>query len=113
MATNPRSTPARIRGAIFETAGSIELKVKVSERTGVKAYGFAFAGAPVPMSQGQGKFFTTPSGEKLLEWVMVGDPGGTMKVTVTRDGTKVKEREKSTIPPPGTEGYDAFKIRVS
>lgn len=98
---------------LFGTASSIELRVKVSDKDGIRAYGFAFDGVAVPMSRGEGRFFAPAGQKKLLEWVMVGNPGGSMKVTVTRDGNVVAQRDKSTIPPPLGKGYDALEIEVS
>jgi len=105
--------PDHISAAMLGGGSSIELKIAVSDKSGVKAYGFAFDGAPVPMTNGQGKFFAPSGVEKLLEWVMIGDPNGTMKVIVTQNGTTVDERDKSTIPDGKTKGYDAFEIEVS
>ena len=107
------ATPAQVESLLFGTATSVELKVKVSDRAGVRSYGFAFDGAPVPMSNAQGTFLAPAGKKKLLEWVMRGDPGGTMKVVVSRDGTTIEERAKSTIEPPFGEGYDAFEIEVA
>lgn len=108
----PQRIPAHVESLIFGLVAGIELRVKVSEKDGIRQYGFSIDGAPVPMTGGQGKIHAPPGVKKLLEWVMVGNPGGSMKVTVTRDGTTVKER-KSTIPPPFGKGYDAFEIEVS
>ena len=110
--TSKRAIPDHVAAALIGADNSIELLVGVTDRDGVNAYGFAWGGAPVPMKGGKGKFFASPGVTKLLEWVMVGDPGGTMHVTVTRDGATVEEREKSTISPPGTKDYDAFEIKV-
>jgi hypothetical protein len=108
------SIPEHVFLAHFaELDSAVQLDVAVADRAGVKAYGFAFDGAPVPMSQGKGKFSAQSGQKKFLEWVMIGDPGGTMKVTVSRDGQAVKEREKSTIPDSGSKGYDAFEIEMS
>ena len=92
---------------------TLELRVEVSDRDRVNAYGFAFDGVPVPMSQGRGKFFAPLGQTRSLEWVMVGDPGGSMHVKVTRAGVVVKERVKSTIPDGSAKGYDAFDITVN
>lgn len=105
--------PPQVKAAHFNVDAGIELKIKVSERNGVQRYGFAYDGVAVPMRNGAGTFFATKDKEALLEWVMEGLPGGTMKVSVTRNGTAVKERDKSTIPAPYARGYDAFKLKVS
>jgi hypothetical protein len=104
--------PMRIANVLLGAASAVELAIKVSDRTGVKKYGFAYDGAPVAMSGGTGKFFVTPHDKKLLEWVMVGDPDGFMKVTVSRNGETIAERAKSTIPKPEIKGYDALEIEV-
>jgi hypothetical protein len=91
----------------------IQLVVSVSEKDGVKGYGFAYAGVPVPMNLGKGKFFAVKDKAGLLEWGMIGNPGGTMKVEVLRDGTAIKTRNKSEIVPPFDKGFDAFEILVS
>lgn len=104
--------PMRIASVLLGAASAVELTIKVSDRTGVKKYGFAYGGAPVAMSGGTGKFFATSHDKQLLEWVMVGDPDGFMKVTVSRIGETIAERAKSTIPKPETKGYDALEIEV-
>lgn len=91
----------------------VALLVTVSERNGIDAYNFAYAGVPVPMSSGRGTFYATKGRQGRLEWAMIGEGGGTMKVVVTRDGELVKQRDKSTIPNPGPGGFDAFQILVS
>jgi hypothetical protein len=109
----PRKPPKRVLLAMFSEHDDdgVEMQIEVSDRNGVNAYGFAYAGAPVPMSGGKGVFFASPTVEKLLEWVMVGNPGGYMKVVVKRGQTIVRQRDKSTIAPPYGEGYDAFKLK--
>lgn len=107
-----KAVPADVKSALFGVATSVELVVKVSDSS-VKAYSFAFDGVPVPMRGGRGAFFAQPDEKKLLKWVMLGDPGATMKVTVTRDGKTVKERAKSTITPPLGKGFDALEIEVA
>lgn len=91
----------------------VELVVKVSEKNGVKGYGFAYDGQAVPMSQGKGKFRAPKNQTKRLEWVMIGNPGGTMKVEVLRGTTVIQSRAASQIVPPLGEGLDAFNITVS
>lgn len=118
MASNESSkslklAPGRVARALAGTASTIELLVEVSDKNGIKGYGFAFVGVPVPMKSGKGVFHAPAGKKKLLEWVMVGEPNGYMKVTVTRGGAVVKERAKSTIPAPEREGYDAFEIEVA
>ena len=108
-----RAMPARVENVLSSTGGGIELHFKVSEKDGIQSYGFSYGGVPVPKSNDEGVFFAQAGISKKLEWGMVGNPGGSMKVTVTRDGTKIKEREKSTIPPPLGVGYDYFTITVS
>ena len=103
--------PARIVDALIGDSSSIELRVKV-ERNTVKAYGFSYDGWPVALRNNIGTFPVIPGEEKLLEWVMVGDGGATMKVTVTRNGKLVKERAESKIPLGYSKGYDAFQIKV-
>ena len=101
---------------MFHADGAVEMQAKVSDKAGIDAYGFAYGGVAVPMKNGSGKFFASATDESnLLEWVMIGDPGGTMKVVVTRisDGGTVAERDTSTIPPPKTKGYDALQIIVA
>ena len=101
---------------MFHADGAVEMQVKVSDKAGIQAYGFAYSGVAVPMKSGSGKFFASATDQNnLLEWVMIGDPGGTMKVVVTRvgDGGPVAERDTSTIPPPKTKGYDALQIVVA
>ncbi len=91
----------------------IILEVAVSDRHDIAAYGFAFDGKPVAMSGGKGVFKAFPDRKKLLEWVMLGEAGGTMKVEVLRDGVAIYTRDASTIPPPLAKGYDAFLVEVS
>ena len=91
----------------------VELQIKVSEKSGVKAYGFAYDGKAVIMNRGTGKFKAIKNQTKLLEWGMLGDPGGTMKVEVLRDKTAICTRAKSKIVPPFEQGLDAFEIKVS
>jgi len=109
----PKSPPTRIARTLFADAGGVELAVKVSSKSQIQAYGFAYGGAPVVMSSGQGSFFAIPGQKKLLEWVMVGAPGGNMNVKVTNGQQTVAERTKSTIPAGFGKGYDALDILVS
>jgi hypothetical protein len=104
---------SRARGMLArDPANEVELKVRVSGEDGIRSYGFAYEGVPIGMSHDQGTFRATQNRKGLLEWIMVGDPGGKMKVEVLRDGTAVKTRESSEIVPPEIEGYDAFEILV-
>jgi hypothetical protein len=104
---------SRARGArARDRANEIELEVRVSGEDGVRSYGFAYEGVPVGMSADRGRFRATKNRKGLLEWVMLGDPGGKMKVEVLREGTAIKTRESSEIVPPEIEGYDAFEILV-
>jgi hypothetical protein len=105
----PHGAPVHIAAAAFGVGATVELRVKVSAKAGVRAYGFAFGGAPVVMSNGQGRFFAPQGQAKRLEWVMVGEPGGTMQVTVTQDGAPLEDRQSKIAPPYG-KGYDAFDI---
>jgi metacaspase-1 len=93
--------------------GEVELEIRVSGKDGIRLYGFAYAGSPVGMSGDRGIFRAVRNERRLLEWVMVGDPGGKMKVEVLRDGTPIETRESSEIVPPEIEGYDAFEIDVA
>ena len=88
----------------------IALEVRVSAPEGIQAYGFAYGGKPVIMHGGEGQFVAVSGKSRLLEWGMVGEPGGHMTVEVLRDGAVIKKREKSEIVPPMTKGYDAFAI---
>lgn len=108
-----KTLPKRFAAVVSGAADGVELQVAVSELSGVRAYGFAYNGVAVPLHNGKGAFFARPNVEKLLEWVMVGDPGGTMKVVVSRGGQPIRTREKSTIAPPLGEGYDFFRLTVA
>lgn len=90
----------------------VELVVRVSNRdgNGVSGYGFAYAGKPVIMRQGKGEFTAIKGKSRLLEWGMIGEPGGWMTVEVLDGETVIKKREKSEIVPPFRKGYDAFAI---
>ena len=44
---------------------------------------------------------------------MEGNPGATMKVSVTRDGKIIRYRPASTIPAPLKKAWDRFDIEVS
>jgi hypothetical protein len=88
----------------------IEMKIEVSDLNGVKGYGFAFDGKPIVMSRRKGTFSTPQGEEKILEWIMKGNPSGTMKVVVSRADVAKYTRNTSTIAPPFGEGFDAFKI---
>lgn len=98
---------------LFDTASDILLKIKVTDPTGISQYGFAYAGVDVKMSLGEGQFNAKSGVEGRLEWIMIGDPGGHMKVTVTRDGKAIRERLASTIPAPRKKGWDRFDLTVS
>lgn len=99
---------------MFGAAATTELLITVSEEVDIKMYGFSYAGAPVPWGNGdEGKFHVNPGDRKLLEWAMVGEELGHMKVTVTRDGNQVAQRPKSQIPEGETSAYDAMYIKVS
>ena len=90
----------------------IVLEIVVSHLNGIADYGFAFDGQPVATSGGKGIFKAVPDRKKLLEWVMIGDPGATMKVEILRNGAAIYTRDASTIPPPLGKAYDAFMIDV-
>jgi len=99
----------------------VELKIKVSEKDGIKAYAFAYDAdriapenpvIPVLMNLGVGTFTVKRGEPGRLIWGMRGDPGGTMKVELMRDGTAIQTREKSTIPPGETRGIDYFDITL-
>ena len=109
--SRPESQPAPPPHVQHLMFGSVELLVTVSEKNDIKGYGFAYDGVAVPMSGGKGTFHAQP-GTKLLEWVMIGESNGTMKVVVTNGETVVASRDKSTIVPPETKGYDALEIEV-
>lgn len=111
----PAGAPENVALAFFsdEAAETVELVIKVSDFDRVKAYGFAYDRTPVPMRRGRGKFFAVAGTKKLLEWVMVGESGGGMKVIVTQGTETVAERQKSTIPNGYSKGYDAFEIEVA
>jgi hypothetical protein len=97
-----------------DPASEVELEVRVSVTdASIRSYGFAYGGTPVGMSGGRGAFKAVKNKKQLLEWVMVGDPGGKMKVEVLRDGEVIKTRESSEIVPPEIQGYDAFEILVA
>ena len=98
---------------LFETTSDILLKIQVSDPTDISGYGFAYAGVAVKMSLGQGHFNAKKGVQGRLEWVMVGNPGGHMKVTVTRDGKAIRERPASTIPAPKKKAWDRFDLQVS
>ena len=104
--------PAHVKLLMFGSDSSVELLITVSDKSDIRAYGFAYDGVPVSMSGGKGKFHAETGVMKLLEWVMVGEPGGTMKVVVTNGDTVVASRDKSTITPPYAKGYDAFEITM-
>ena len=108
----PKAAPDRVARTLFPDGNRLELVVKVTGKSGIEAYGFAFAGAPVVMSGGEGAFFATRGDKRLLEWVMVGQPGGHMKVTVENGEQTVAERDESTIPAGFGKGYDALDILV-
>ncbi|MDB5721111.1 MAG: hypothetical protein JWP15_1729 [Alphaproteobacteria bacterium] len=101
----------------------IELTVRVSNNnSGVKQYGFAFDQdskspdnpvEPVLMGLCKGTFHTRPGVIGRLVWAMRGDPGGTMKVELVRDGVVIKARAASRIPPRHNKAIDHFDIMVS
>jgi len=109
----PRKLPKRVAKVLFESAEVVELHIKVSEKSNILTYGFTYGGVVVPIHNDEGKFFATPDTEQFLAWVMIGDPGGTMKVEVTRNERVLYNRPRSRIPPPLTKGYDRFRIKVS
>ncbi len=91
---------------------TITLTVSVSDRSGgMKMYGFAFQSVPVAMSNHKGNFSVVPGEKGLLKWVMIGDPGSTMKVTVKRGDDVIAERNESKIEPPLGKAFDALLIR--
>src|SRR6476620_807395 len=96
-----------------DNPNEVDLVVRVSNKNGVNAYGFAYAGKPVTMSHGEGHFHATKNKTGLLEWGMEGEPGGYMKVEVLRDESVIKSREQSQIVPPNTKSYDAFAIVIA
>jgi hypothetical protein len=109
----PKNAPKYVRETLGLTSGQVELQIKVTEINGVSGFGFAFGKSPVPMDNYKGQFHATPEKQGLLQWVMVGDPGGTMHVTVTdSSGKVVAERKASTISPPDSKAYDALGILV-
>lgn len=95
-----------------QQSDQVELSIRVSNRTSVTGYGFAYAGKPVVMQGGEGHFTAVRGKSRLLEWGMVGEPGGWMTVEVLRGDAVFKKRDKSEIVPPYTKGYDAFAVVV-
>lgn len=108
-----RKAPLRKHQAMFATESTIALVVTVSDEVDITSYGFSFAGAPVPWGDDSGNIYATPGVKQLLEWGMIGESDGSMKVTVTRDGVQVAQRPKSAIPTGETGGYDAMYILVN
>lgn len=111
--TPPASAPQRVRQVHFGAGVQVALSIAVSNLDGVKVYSFAYDGVPVPLSGGKGSFYAIEGQKKLLEWIMSGEGGGTMKVVVTNGAAVIAQRDKSTITLPGPNGYDAFEILVS
>jgi hypothetical protein len=105
--------PKRNRPLAASADAIIEMQIEVSEKNGIRGYGFSFDGDAVVMSDGKGEFSIPKNQTKFLKWVMIGDPGSTMKVVVSRDGTAKYTREKSPIIAPFSEGRDEFRILES
>lgn len=86
--------------------------VKVTNRKKVKQYGFAFDRVQVPIKTGGVGTFQAVAGEtKLLEWIMIGDPGGSMTVALYDvNGNELDRHEPSSMPDDDTRGYDAFEV---
>lgn len=110
QASAPSKAPKRLQELYFSVSGTRQFQIEVSVKNGVDMFGFSFAGTPVLMSHNRGWFNGQIGRKGLLEWVMVGQPGGSMKVTVSDGGKVVAERTASTILPPHAEGYDALEI---
>ena len=91
----------------------IKLSIRATDKKGIRTSGFAYNGITVRMSGGKGSFEAEPNVTRLLEWAMVGDPGGSMKVEVLREGAAIYTREKSEIVQPYSKAVDAFEIKVS
>jgi hypothetical protein len=112
----PKRLPKRLMTTLSGGPNTVELQVEVSDNNGVENYRFAFGGVPVPVPVpvGIGKFHAgLGDTSKRLEWFMWGEPGGTMKVTVTRGDDVIRQRDASQIVPPETRGYDYFNVAVS
>jgi len=53
----PGPPPAHFLRVMFHADGAVEMQVKVSDKAGIQAYGFAYSGVAVPMKSGSGKFY--------------------------------------------------------
>lgn len=92
---------------------TVRLTVKVSGHDRVNVIAFAYHGMPVPLVGDRGEFNADRGVEnRFLEWTMIGQPGGTVKVVVSDGFSDLYTRDKSKIVPPYNEGWDAFRIVV-
>src|SRR5688572_23285888 len=92
---------------------NITLDVAVSARSNVSAYQMVYGGAVVPMNHNLGQIIHPQGETHHLEWSMIGEPGGSMKVEVKDPGgTVVAVRNASKIPNSTPAGYDRLKIDI-
>ncbi|MBV9884252.1 MAG: hypothetical protein JO276_14675 [Sphingomonadaceae bacterium] len=91
-----------------------KLDVVVSSKANISGYHMVFRGTGVDMEDDRGEI-THPGGgaQHYLEWSMLGEPGGSMKVQVLRkNGDVVAARNASKIPNGAPVGYDRIKVTL-
>lgn len=89
---------------------TVTLKVEVSDLNNVFGYAFSFLGKPVGMTNGEGEIEWDDSHPEWLQWHMVGDPGGWMKVEVFKGKKVISKREQSKLPNSRGLGFDEIPI---
>ncbi len=91
---------------------TVPLLVRVSKQNGISGYQFFFLDAPVPMAMNQGVIHAPEGPANRLSWIMIGEPGGWMKVEVLHDDDVVMARNHSAIPNSASGGDDSLPIQV-
>lgn len=93
-------------------ANSVTLVVKVSNVVDIANYAFVFSGTGVAMNHatGEGTFKADRNGR--LDWVMWGEPEGSMTVEVKR-GAEAIASKGSDIPSDASSGHDSLDLDIA
>ena len=94
---------------------SVELTITITAKTDIEYYTFAFNGRRIAMDHttDTGTFDVDTPVNDYLEWWMVGEPGGSMKVEVSRGEEVIATRDYSDIPGSKAGGFDRLRIKFT
>lgn len=98
---------------------TITVHIKTSDKTAT-SIGFVWNPTqekgndqPVHFSGSTGDFEAIPGVEGMLAWEVHGDPGSSIKVTLSRNGVALPPSKTTKVRPSETRAYDARKVKVS